>query len=202
MSSIFFKKYKVLLLFFLINTDIKCKCVDQFHIFSYTTTRKLILPGVNYNFSFKYLDLFAGCGIGFQPYIISKNKFKIGIIGARIDILTYIFDIILNACDAKINKLISINTEPNSVNDGLIGNLLRNLTITPMTLKLGPLNIYFLELKVEDIASVVVSSHDNYKKNNINEFFYINLFLPSISLDITQLLFNIKNNKNFLNICY
>jgi len=176
---------------------IKCSNnnVSFVHPLFYTVAKKFVLPGVNFTCRFKYVDLFAGCSFGYQIYIYSNNNFKLGLLGMRVGLLQAIFDFILCKKNAPVTYYLFFSQTTQDVPSGRIfsDSLGYNIFVNIMALKFNFLNIKLFEIPIIFIVNIALSNVlgvsgnvDRQKKSII--FSLVNIFIPSISIDLTQLI--------------
>lgn len=176
----------------------------------YVLANKGLLPNVNYTKSFKYCDFYFGASNGLDVYFINTDKFRLGLFSFRHETLNMFFNALVCKFDKNIKFVMDLD---------FLATLVLGFYVSGINVKFGPISLNFIEYSI--FAPLVpFGSKGPYKKDsngnrikdedleknlgiNGNVYFWMTLFVPSVKIDICQLIYNIKNKKSFFNMsCY
>ena len=194
----------------IIDETIEVNKVKITNVIFYCFANKGLLPNVNYTKSLKYCDFYCGASNGFELYFINKEKFKLGLFSLRHETLNFLFNTLVTKCDKNIGFYLQ---------DSFLFNFLTGFVISFINIKFGPISINFLNLHlVRYMFPWPIHIHPSLKKgfkefmkaqiimmNSTiisNVYIFMMLFFPNIKIDISQLIYNIKNKKSFLNLLH
>jgi len=204
------------LFFFRLNIFIRSEIIDETvdvkttgvtNVVFFCLANKGLLPNVNYTKSFKYCDFYFGSSNGLEFYFINKEKFRLGLFSFRHESLNFLFNTLVTNCDKNIGYYLQ---------DDILFNFLSGFVISFINIKFGPISINFLNLYFfRNMFPWPVFIHPSLNKgfkqfmkdnviimnSNIITSIYLlmMLFVPSVKIDICQLVYNIKNKKSFFN---
>lgn len=204
------------LFFFRLNIFIRSEIIDESldvrtsgvtNVIFFCLANKGLLPNVNYTKSYKYCDFYFGASNGLEFYFINKEKFRLGLFSFRHESLNFLFNALVTKCDKNIGYYLQ---------DDFLFNFLSGFVISFINIKFGPISINFLDLyffrnMFPWPVYIRPSLNKGFKKfmkdsviimnSNIitNIYLFIMLLFPNVKIDISQLIYNIKNKKSFLN---
>ena len=204
------------LFFFRLNIFIRSEIIDETvdvkttgvtNVVFFCLANKGLLPNVNYTKSLKYCDFYFGSSNGLEFYFINKEKFRLGLFSFRHESLNFLFNTLVTNCDKNIGYYLQ---------DDILFNFLSGFVISFINIKFGPISINFLNLYFfRNMFPWPVFIHPSLNKgfkqfmkdnviimnSNIITSIYLlmMLFVPSVKIDICQLVYNIKNKKSFFN---
>lgn len=174
----------------------------------YVLGNKGLLPNVNYTKSYKYCDFYFGASNGLDVYFINNDKIKLGLFSFRHETLNMFFNALVCKFDKNIHFALGI-IDP-------LAAFVLGFYVSGINIKFGPISLNFIEFPIfaplcpigdwapykKDYNGNEVID-ENLKKNlgiNQNVYFWMTLFVPSVKIDICQLIYNIKNKKSFFNL--
>lgn len=193
----------------IIDDSIEIPSLKKSNVIFFCLAKKGLLPKVNYTKSYKYCDFFVGSSNGFELYFINKSKFRFGLLSLRHESLVTLFEYIVSKIDKNIGFFFTSD---------LLYFFLTSFFISAINIKFGPISINFIEYNFLRCLFPLTSSRpsitDDYKtfmKENVlyqndyivkNISFFLELFFPNVKIDISQLIYNIKNKKSFFNTSF
>ena len=218
MCNVYIERFKklFLILFFItrINFDIICETKQSekcgiTNIVFYSLANKGLMPNVVYAKSLKYCDFYFGASNGLDLYIISKEKIKFGIFSFRHETLNMFFNTLVCKFDKNISFVYGMMD--------ILSAFILGFYVSLINIKFGPISLNFIEFPIFspllpfDVKYVKEDSNGNKvgdDEKNKNAYtcyvidFFMKIFFPSVKIDISQLIYNIKNKKSFFNTLY
>lgn len=206
------KKLFLILFFINVNLDIvgenkKKEGCGVTNMVFYVLANKGLFPNVVYSKSYKYCDFYFGASNGLDLYFINNDKFRLGLFSFRHETLNMFFNTLVCRFDKNIHFALGIID--------FLAALVLGFYVSGINIKFGPISLNFIEFPIFH-PLVPIGDGVPYKKDsngnevidkdleknlgiNHNVYFWMMLFFPSVKIDISQLIYNVKNKKSFFN---
>lgn len=204
---LFFLKLNVFIRSEIIDETIDVRTSSASNVVFFCLANKGLLPNVNYTKSFKYCDFYCGSSNGLELYFINKQKFRLGFFSFRYEFLNFLFNTLVTMCDKNIGYYLR---------DDFLLNFLTGFVVSIINIKFGPISINLLDLHLfRFMFPVSIYFYPNlrngfkgFMRDNViimnsgiisNIYFFMMLLFPNVKIDISQLIYNVKNKKSFFN---
>lgn len=178
--------------------------VSPLKVTFYEMGKKVLIPNITINKSFKYAEFYCLGTNGFDLYFINRKDFRFGIFSLRLDFFNTILDTILIHNTTEVSCFKCFTFPDNNFAHTLAKALINNIVFSLINIKISAFTIHFLETNVGSLIEGIYMSkltkgvplYDMYSKR-IRRYLILTWFAPSLQIDILKLVDKLKGRRLF-----